>query len=392
MIIKALFWLLMLGVFYAYILYPLLLWALSSTRKTTKAPSLKDLPDKVLPEMTLFIPAYNEMGFIDEKIANSRALNYPRHLLRILWVTDGSDDGTPEYLRGFPGMEVLHENRRNGKIGAMNRGMQYVHSPVVVFTDANTYLGRETLMEIAARFQDERVGCVAGEKRIEQAGKADAVSSGEGIYWRYESWIKQLEATLGSVVGAAGELFAIRRELYQPIAQDTLLDDFVISMRIAMQGYHVKYSPRAYALERASVNIPEEMKRKVRIAAGGFQTLFRLKGLLNVFRHKYLSLAYFSHKVLRWIFVPLALPLMFVFNATIVLKDPSGLFYSILLVLQVLFYLAALLGSVLQKKLLSNKWFFVPYYICIMNWAMYLGFFRYIRRQFSVNWERARRV
>lgn len=389
MIAQLVFWLLALGIAYTYFIYPLILALIKYVWKP-KGSQPQQLAEEDLPSICLLIPAYNERQFVEAKIRNTHKLNYPAHLLQVLWITDGSDDGTPEVLRSYPEMEVQHQPERRGKIAAMNRGIHYVKAPIVVFTDANTYLGKNTLRKIAFLFTNEQVGCVAGEKRIFRDDKADAVSSGEGLYWRYESAIKRLEASLGSVVGAAGELFAIRRKLYQPVEADTLLDDFVISMRIAMKGYHISYSPQAYAIEYASVNIPEEMKRKIRIASGGFQTLFRLKGLFRFMHHKYLTWAYISHKVMRWAFVPLALPVVFFLNAYIAWQYPAVL-YTGLLVLQLLFYLMALTGALLQNRSFKKQWFFAPYYVLVMNLAMYFGFFRYLHGKAPVNWERARR-
>ena len=149
-------------------------------------------------------------------------------------------------------------------------------------------------------FANPKVGCVAGEKRIAVQDKPNAASGGEGLYWKYESALKRLDYRLYSAVGAAGELFAIRTSLFEQMPPDTLLDDFILSLRIAMRGYKIAYSKEAYALESASLNMREEEKRKVRISAGGLQSVWRLRGLLNIFRYGILSFQYISHRVLRW--------------------------------------------------------------------------------------------
>jgi len=195
------------------------------------------------------------------------------------------------------------------------------------------------------------------------------------------------------VVGAAGELFAIRSEYFTEVEKDTLLDDFMISLRIAMQGRITQYDPEAYACENSSANVKEELKRKVRIAAGGIQSIVRLASLLNIFKYGILSFQYISHRVLRWTLAPLSL--LFLLVSNFVLAFQAGIlscnFFSIVFWLQVLFYAMALLGWFLENHQIKLKILFVPYYFFIMNLAVYLGFFRYVKKSQGVNWERAKR-
>ena len=343
--------------------------------------------------MTLFVAAFNEKEFIDEKIKNSLELEYPAEKLHLVWVTDGSDDGTPELLGKYGGVAVHHLPQRNGKINAMNRGMKFVNTPIVVFCDANTMLGRESIRRIVNLFSNPKVGCVSGEKRIFDKEKDGAAGAGEGLYWKYESTLKKWDAELYSVVGAAGELFAIRTELYQEVERDTLLDDFIISLRVAQKGYTIQYDPDAYAIESASANVKEELKRKIRISAGGIQSVVRLRSLLNFFRYGTLSFQYISHRVLRWTLAPLAL--LFMIPVGLILAIDSGIgqmeLYTILFWLQIMFYMAALLGWYLENRSIKVKLLFVPYYFFIMNLSVFLGFKRYLKGSQSVNWERAKR-
>ena len=194
-------------------------------------------------------------------------------------------------------------------------------------------------------------------------------------------------------MGAAGELFAIRTELYQEVEPDTLLDDFIISLRVAQKGFKIQYDPEAYAIETASANVKEELKRKVRISAGGIQSVIRLGSLLNIFRYGTLSFQYISHRVLRWTLAPLSLLVMLIIGFILALNE--GIFsfgiYSIVFWLQMIFYLAALIGWYLENKSIRVKLLFVPFYFFIMNFSVFLGFKRYIKRSQSVNWERAKR-
>jgi len=267
--------------------------------------------------------------------------------------------------------------------------MKYVKTPIVVFSDANTDIGKDSILKIAELFAVTKTGCVSGEKRIYNRGKDTAAGSGEGIYWRYESTLKKWDAELNSAVGAAGELFAIRTELFEPVKEDTLLDDFIISLRIAMKGYKIGYSPEAYALESSSLNIKEELKRKIRISAGGIQSIGKLLPLLNIFKYKTLSFQYISHRVLRWTLAPLSLILILGLN--ILLVTSSNL-YSLILILQVSFYAFAIIGKLLQDRRIKSKIIFIPYYFLLMNYSVFAGMFKYFKKKQSVNWEKAKRA
>jgi cellulose synthase/poly-beta-1,6-N-acetylglucosamine synthase-like glycosyltransferase len=273
----------------------------------------------------------------------------------------------------------------------MNRGMKFVTTPIVIFSDANTMLGKKSIRRIVEKFSDPLTGCVSGEKRIAMLESETASGSGEGLYWKYESMLKRWDAELYSVVGAAGELFAIRTSLFEEVEPDTLLDDFMISLRVAQKGYIIQYDEDAYAIETSSANMREELKRKIRIAAGGIQSVIRLLPLLNIFRYGWLSFQYISHRVLRWTITPLCLALLLLINVH--LASEAGLFtmsiYPVLLWMQLLFYVAALLGWMFEKRSTRIKILFVPYYFLIMNLCVYLGFFRFIRKRQSVTWEKS---
>jgi len=388
-VLKIVIWVSLFIVFYAYLGYGILLFLMVSIKRIACKKNI--VAGEYEPEVTLFVAAYNEKDFIVEKIRNSFSLDYPKEKIRHVWITDGSDDGTPDLLRKYDGVEVHHQALRQGKIAAINRGMQFVKSPIVIFSDGNTMLGMESIRRIIRLFSDPGVGCVSGEKRV--AGRNSAAST-EGIYWKYESTLKKWDAELYSVVGAAGELFAIRTELFRPVEPDTILDDFIISLRIAEQGYTIQYDPEAYAVEKPSASVGEELKRKIRISAGGIQSITRLKELLNPFRFGILSFQYISRRVLRWTLAPLGLLAMLLCCGLVSAAEGFFKFHSIYTWLfwgQAAFYLAAALGWILEQRNISFKLLYIPYYFFIMNLAVYLGFARYIKKQQSVNWERAKR-
>ena len=396
--LKIILWILICVVFYAYLGYGIVLFILVKLKKLfrigKKSKEARVIPDYE-PEVTLFVAAYNEKDYVDAKVANSFEMKYPKEKVKQVWVTDGSNDGTPDILAKYKdqGVEVYHEDARGGKIGAMNRGMNFVKSPIVIFSDGNTMLGKESIQRIVNMFSDPRVGCVSGEKRIYNKEK-DTAAGTEGIYWKYESKLKKWDAELYSVVGAAGELFAIRTDLFRHVEHDTLLDDFIISLRVAMDGYTIQYDPEAYAIESSSANVQEELKRKIRISAGGIQSFLRLSNLLNFFKYKTLSFQYISHRVLRWIFAPFFLPIIFILNLFIALETGIQNYeniYTLLFYGQCVFYLFALLGWYFENKKIKIKILFIPYYFFIMNLSMYLGLGRFLKGKQSVQWERAKR-
>lgn len=374
-------------VFYTYLGYGMILYGLVRLKEAFKPREKRELPE-VLPEVTLLIAAYNEESIVEAKMNNTLALAYPAERLHIVWVTDGSTDNTNRLLAQYPSVTVLFEAPRKGKSAALNRAIPQISTPLVIFTDANTMLGRNSVLEIVREFTDPRVGCVAGEKRIAREEKQDA-TAGEGIYWRYESMLKALDYRLYSAVGAAGELFAIRRELFIPLPDDTLLDDFVLSLRIAQRGYKIAYCREAYAIEGASADIRQEAKRKVRIAAGGVQSIVRLKSLLNIFRYGTLSFQYISHRVLRWTITPVLWFALLPLN--IALAAGGSPVYQTLLILQLAFYLAALGGYLLQRKAVKSGLLFVPYYFLFMNTCVFQGALYLAKHHGTGVWEKAQR-
>ena len=395
LILEIIFWSALFMVFYTYLGYGIVLYALVKLKELFVKPVKRVLPpDSDLPEVTLFITAFNEEDVVDEKMENSLALDYPADKLRIDWVTDGSEDGTNDRLqtRWNGKATVYFQPKRQGKTAAMTRGMTLVRTPLVVFTDANTMVNSEAIHEIVLAFQNPKVGCVAGEKRIAVQTKDGAAAGGEGIYWKYESTLKALDSRLYSAVGAAGELFAVRRELFEPMEPDTLLDDFILSLRIAMKGYTIAYCTNAYAIESGSADMGEEEKRKVRIAAGGLQSIWRLRPLLNPFHYGILSFQYTSHRVLRWSVTPFLLFALLPLNIVVLLLGESPLFYGTLLGLQILFYGMGYWGYYLSTRQIKNKVLFIPYYFLFMNVNVLKGIGYLKRKKGSGAWEKAKRA
>ncbi|MDB5211266.1 MAG: glycosyltransferase [Sediminibacterium sp.] len=375
--------------FYTYIGYPVFVYLAAGLIRWI-GPEEEQNKEIVTPSITLIVTAYNEESCIEEKIHNSLALSYPAGLLHFIFVTDGSTDNTPGIVTKYPQIKLLHASARSGKAAAMHRAMKKVETELVVFTDANAILNQGALLYIIPHYTQERTGAVAGEKRIDISLVADAVS-GEGFYWRYESILKKSESTFYSVVGAAGELFSIRTALYEPVPADTLLDDFMISMKIAAKGYRIKYEPRAFATEKASASVSEERKRKVRIAAGGIQSMLRLPYLLIPLPQPLLWFTYISHRILRWVVTPYLLVLAFILNIALAWRDGMAGITGLALVVQLLFYMTALAGYLFQRREMPFRLFFAPYYFCLMNYGMIEGLVCYVFGKQTVIWEKAAR-
>ena len=384
-----LFWISLFFIIYTYVGYGILLYIILKLKTIIKGKR-NPVPIGYTPTLTFIVAAYNEAYCIREKIENTLSLEYPDDKIEFIFVTDGSTDDTPTIIKEYPRIRLLHKDGRSGKIAAVHRAMQEVKTDIVVFTDANTMVNNQALLLMSRHYSDPSVGAIAGEKRVQIDETADA-TAGEGFYWKYESKLKKWDSELYSVVGAAGELFSIRTNLYEPVEPDTILDDFMISMNIARKGYRIIYEPDAYAMEKASADTAEELKRKIRISAGGVQSTIRLKSLLLPFKQPVLSFEYISHRILRWVLTPYLMILVFILNMLFVIQVGWFGLYGFLFVAQILFYGSALLGRILEAKQMKIKIFFIPYYFCLMNYAVIAGMFRYVLGEQSVLWEKAKR-
>lgn len=386
----AFFWISVFIIFYAFIGYGIVLFFLLKIRQFFRGKrSICTETSANLPTCTLIVAAYNEQDFIAEKIKNTLALNYPKDKISFLFITDGSTDGTPEIISQYPEIQLMHSPNRLGKIAAVQRAVAIVTTETMVFTDANTFLNPDALIKLCRHYADPKVGAVAGEKRVLIEENADA-TAGEGFYWKYESKLKIWDSELNSVVGAAGELFSVKTALYEPVHSDSIIDDFMISMLIAKKGYRIVYEPEAFATETSSANIKEELKRKIRIAAGGLQSIIRLKSLLLPIKQPLLSFQYISHRVLRWTVVPFLMIAALLLNIFIVAQTQLFI-YQLLLSAQILFYSAAVLGWMLEKQQIKIKALFIPYYLGVMNYAVIAGIFRYLFGEQSAAWEKSKR-
>ena len=374
-----LFWLCLAIVVYTYVGYGLILYLLVFIKRLAiKAKPLADITDDCLPEVTLMVCAYNEEDIISEKMSNIHSLDYPADRLHLVWATDGSTDNTNSILSAYPDVKIVFSPERRGKSAALKHGIKEVSTEIVMMTDANTMLNPGAVREIVRLMQTPKVGCVSGEKKVMAKSDSDKAAQGEGLYWKYESTLKRLDSELYSAMGAAGELCVIRRQLMTDIPDDTLLDDFVISMEIVRMGYKIAYTSKAFAMEYGSADLHEESKRKRRIAAGGLQSSWRLRSLMNPLRHPVVAFQFVSHRVLRWTITPVCLFALIPLNTILVISG-EGIIYTIIWILQILFYASALAGMKISK------------YFVFMNLNVFRGM-AYLINNTSGTWEKAKRA
>ena len=365
-------------IFWTYVGYPIFIALLARWRPRPHRREPLELP------VTLIVPAYNEEAVIAAKLENLLALEYPAALREIIVVADGSTDRTVEIVAGYAGkgVQLLYQPERQGKIAAMNRAVPQAHGDILIFSDANAMMEPDALQQILPNFADPQVACVSGEKRIRPAAEVQA--EGESAYWRYEAFMKRADSLVNTAIGAVGEFFAIRRELYRPLETDNLIEDFVLAMRLVMDGWRVVYEPAAVTWEEASPSLGGEWRRRARMAAGGFQAIGRLRGLLSP-RYGLTAFQYVSHKVLRWL-APFFM-LAALISSAFLTAEPL---FRLLFWGQVLFYVLAALGWALELLGWKCKSLRLIFYFCFANATMLGGFVRYVTRSQSVLWTKAR--
>jgi poly-beta-1,6-N-acetyl-D-glucosamine synthase len=384
------FWLCFLLLFYTHLGYPLFLWLALKLKKNVDHQSTPPHNPDQWPAVTVVIPAYNEQEIIRQKIENTLALEYPADKLHLFVIADGSQDRTVEIVREFKEVKLLYQPKREGKAAALSRAMSYVHTPLVVFCDANSLLNAKALKYLMPHFEQNHIGIVSGEKRLLRDHREAATQAGEGLYWHYESGIKRMESQFNLLLGAAGELYAMRSSLFKPIPPNIINEDFYLSMQVARGGYKIFYEPRAKSYEQASETLSDEIKRKVRISAGGLQALQYFSFMLNPFRYGWLSFQFISHKFLRWTLAPLALPVMLIAHSWLAWQ--SSAFYEALYYGHLLFYSLGLMGLIFSRYSLKFKYFFVPFYFLMMHFCVFAGGWELFRKRHLVLWSKAQRA
>jgi cellulose synthase/poly-beta-1,6-N-acetylglucosamine synthase-like glycosyltransferase len=375
---EILLWTSLAAVAYVYIGYPLLLFV---------AARLLGQPVKRrpwLPTVSILIAAHNEERFIRRKLESVLALNYPPHLLQILVGCDGCTDATEAAVRDYAwaGIRLVSLPHRCGKAATINRMLELATGEVILFGDARQTYHPDALRELVADLADPAVAGASGS--VVLTGGSGAVAQGAGLYRRYDEFLRHHEALLFSTLGAAGAIYAMRRELCEPLPEDAVLDDFEMPMRAVAKGYRIAFEPAAMAYDIAPSSSDQELRRKVRTLAGNYQALWRLRSCLHLGRSP-VAWQLLSHKVGRLV-APFALIVALMANAATAVSLSH---HGVLLAMQVAFYGLAAVGAAASRRGIRAKVLCLPYVFALMNWAALLAFFRVLRGGQTVAWERA---
>ena len=377
---QSVFWAAALMLGYTYAGYPLVVWMWARLRGQDVVTG--HVGDE-LPFVTILVVAHNEESRIAARVENLLGLDYPADRLDIVIASDASTDQTVARACDYidRGVRVVEFRVHQGKPAVLNELIPRLEGEIVALMDVRQRIEKGALRALVENFHDPRTGVVSGELLLDELPQGSEVG-GVGFYWRYEKFIRQREALIDSSVGATGAIYAIRRSLFRCIPADTLLDDVMIPMQIARQGYRIVFEPRARAHDHVAATASAEFTRKVRTIAGNYQLLFRHPWLLHPFRNR-LWFQTLSHKFCR-LLCPLCLVLVLMANLMLV----SLPFYQMMLVVQILFYAAAFLVGY-SKKFSRSRAFGVPYAFCLLNWATVMGLVRYARGQQKVTWQKA---
>lgn len=383
--IESVFWVSFFLPVYTYALYPAILFLISicSDRCAEKVTGSTDGFSEY-PHVSMVIAAYNEEKIIEAKLRNCMEIDYPADKIDFLIGSDGSTDRTNGIVSSFigkdPSIKLLDFPDRRGKASVLNNTVANAKGDFIVFSDANTMYEKDAIQELITPFTDPGIGCVCGKLVISRSKKS---TSNDDLYWKYETWLKTMENRLGGVLGANGGIYALRKGLFAPIPADTIIDDFVIGMKVREQGFRVHFTEEAIAHEETAESDKAEFRRRVRIGAGNFQSITLLKRLLwpgqGIF-----AFQFWSHKIIRWC-VPFFLILMFLSNLFLA---QYGNGYLVLLICQSAFYLLSILGYRTGR---AGLLFRVPSFFVSMNLAFLFGFFKFLFNIQKVTWERTER-
>ena len=369
-----LFWASLLLIIHPYVTYPLTLcvWRVLRPRPVQRAPHE--------PPVSVLIPAFNEVEVIAATLDALLLQDYPKDKLQILVVSDCSDDGTDDVVRGYAdrGVELLRQPERGGKALGLNAAVRQARGDIVVFCDANARFAPGAVRSFAQNFADPSVGYVTGQLELEAAGD---VIAGGGAYLRFEEWLRASESAVASVIGVNGGCDAIRRELYSDIPRE-LITDFVLPLRVIAGGHRVVLDAQAKSRETANTELQAEFSMRVRVALRALQGLVHMRRLLNPLRHPAAAYCLVSHKVVRY--------LAYVFLLTALLSNlvlaAGQPVYQVLLLLHLACYALAACGLLgIGRKQLGIA-SVAPAYLLVSYWAFAVASWRFLRGQTMATW------
>jgi cellulose synthase/poly-beta-1,6-N-acetylglucosamine synthase-like glycosyltransferase len=378
--VEAIFWLSVAAIGYAYIGYPLLLLLLSRIRpKPVKSGHWT-------PSVTVVIAAYNEERDLAAKLENTLALDYPPSHLEVIVTSDCSSDRTDEIARSFAsrGVRLHRQEERHGKTAAQNAAVTKARGEIIVFSDATTHYRPDVLKLMVPAFADKSVGCVTG-RVIYQDEKDSSVGTGTQSYWNYEFFLKRHESAVCSLIGVCGCMYAVRASAYIPLYNEAC-SDFIIATTMVEQGLRAVYVPEAVCTEEPNRQAKKELAARVRIISQTFADLWRNRSVLNPFRSGFYAIQLWSHKLMRYL-VPVFLIAIFIASAFLV---PRNAFYAAVFLMQVAFYLAALVSWVLERLGVTFSLLALPQYFVITNLASLIAFVKFLTGERYTRWEPSR--
>ena len=374
---KLIFWLSLTTIFYTYIGYPILITMLAKFRKKKKLSKLSEYPT-----VSIILSVFDEEDVIKRKIENCLNLDYPKNKLEILIGSDGSTDSTDDIIKRYVNKKVIfiRNNKREGKPNTINRLVEASSGEILFFTDARQIIEKDAIKKLVRNFEDKKIGCVSGELIYRK--KSSITGRGIGTYWEYEKYLREMESKIYSMIGATGAIYACRKDLFQSLPENIILDDVYTPLIIVSKGYRSIFDREAKAYDIFAEIPHDEYRRKTRTLSGNYQIFFQMPYMLNPFKSK-LALQIISHKLLR-LLVPFFMIGLFISNMLLITKP----FYDVLLVGQIAFYGFAIFEAIFRRHI--KKIFGIPYLFCLLNFSALIGLWEFVRKGADVKWEKAR--
>lgn len=374
---SALFWISLLLVFYTYAGYLLVLAVITKFKKNNMG-----IDDEFLPALSLIIAAYNEEKTIEQKINGSLGMDYPKDRLEIIVASDASTDETDSIVKRFEnkGVVLVRQPERGGKTAVQNFAASKAKGEILVFSDATTIYEKDVLKKMVRHFVDFRVGCVGGEEHFIKSDRE--ISEEAGFFWKYETLIRQKESDFNTMIGVSGCIFAIRKELYEPL-DESLIEDFALPLKVAAKGFKTIYEKSAVCYEKAAQDTRMELARKTRIVSGGMNVIWKMRDLINPLKYPLLSFQILSHKILRWL-APVFMITLFISNMFLM---PMETAFFITGILQILFYATAIIAYFGKNHWKLPKLPRLIYHFCVVNSAAVLGMVQFFRGEKKAIWQ-----
>lgn len=377
--IKIIFWFSFVLIVYTYLGYPIIIIILATVKN--KPIGKKE----IYPKVTVVIAAYNEKKAIERKLDNTLNFDYPKEKLEIIVASDGSTDNTVSILKKYidKRVKLINFKKRLGKTKIQNEAVKISSGEILFFSDVTSIHPSNVIKMIIQNFADETVGCVTGNV-VFTAKRENLISEGAALRLKYESFLRKKQAEFHSLFGATGCIYAIRKDLYEPLRED-LVSDFIEPLKILEKGYRTVYEPKALALISRKIDLIKEFARRTRVIQQGLYGLFFMKHLLNPFRFGFLSFSLISHRLFRWL-MPMILIILIFSNIFLIDK----MFYIIFIVTQFVFYLCGAIGLMVNEQKSFLKFLYPITYFCMINLAAIVGFYRLLRGKKEIFWETIR--